>query len=128
MDTFNPIDFNFRVDVEADYYKICSNLHQLYKEIHQNLISYQQLQNSRHKNPKLWIFHIGDTVFMINSNAFHKGLSAPYEVIDKIGDVILISSLQMIPMHLHLMSILTNYASYQKENPTDGLQWTTHKN
>ena len=89
MDTFNPVDFNLRVDVEADYYKICSNLHQLYEEIHQNLISYQQLQNSRQKNPKLRIFNIGDTVFMTNSNAFHKSSSGPYEVIEKISDVIL---------------------------------------
>ena len=78
--------------IEANYYKICSNLHKLYEElheVHQNLLNYQKLQNSHQKNPKPQIFNIGDTVLMTKNNAFRKGSSGSHVVTDKINDLIL---------------------------------------
>ena len=67
---------------------IFDNFHKLYKEIYENLNSFQNLQKKVQKNPKLRHFKVKNVVYIYIKGKFHKKCSGPFEVIERVNSVI----------------------------------------
>lgn len=90
MDTFSPIDYSNRLDIHEDYYTMMQNLNKLYHEVHNNLVTYQEMQNKRqHTKAKTRNLKIDDIVYLDKSNRFKRSFdNRPYKVLEKCSPVL----------------------------------------
>ena len=88
-DTFQPQEFQQRLDVHHDYFMLSNNLQALYQQVHENLINFQKLQNNaQHQKSRLRNFKEGDIVYVVHPGKFRKSMEGPFTVVNKCNDVI----------------------------------------